>query len=147
MKIHLLILIISTGILLCGNAMAKAVKLGRSNAYSIEAFSRFAGKTELIEKKCSNECLLCEENTGNCLKCPEKKRPSQNKCIPNCYNVICKTGFSTQDSADGCCCTVLSCPDGQKKQNASCVSNCSGVSCRSGYSAQADTSGCCCKAI
>ena len=77
MKIHLLILIISAGILLCGNAMAKAVKLGRSNAYSIEAFSRFAGKTEQIEKKCSNECLLCEENTGNCLKCPEKKRPSQ----------------------------------------------------------------------
>lgn len=73
MKIHLLILIISAGILLCGNAMAKAVKLGRSNAYSIEAFSRFAGKTEQIEKSAVMNVCYVKKTRETALNVPKRK--------------------------------------------------------------------------
>lgn len=155
-------------------AEAKAVKLGRGSAYSVAADSNVntgASGTNLrkgeceVDTECSatQKCMnykcvdVCTQPTGrpgmsmaricNGQKCiPDPSRPHTFKCVDACYNVVCKSGYTTEVSGNGCCCVATSCPSGQRLQNGTCVANCSGVTCKSGYKAVSNSTGCCCKA-
>lgn len=72
--------------------------------------------------------------------------PHAFKCVDSCYNVVCKSGYTTEVSGDGCCCVATSCPSGQRLENGKCVANCTGVTCKSGYKAVSNSTGCCCEA-
>ncbi len=85
--------------------IAKAVKLGRGNAYSVAADTTVdTGKTEIAKPQCDSSCTTCDNATGKCLGCPSGKRPNANRCVDNCYNVVCKSGYTTVNTAEGCCC-------------------------------------------
>ena len=130
-----------------GQADAKAVKLGRGNAYSVAADAKLnSGKTEIAKPQCDSSCTTCDNATGKCLGCPSGKRPSGNRCVDNCYNVVCKSGYTTEVSGNSCCCVATSCPSGQRLENGKCVANCTGVTCKSGYKAVSNDTGCCCEA-
>ena len=133
-----------------GQADAKAVKLGRGNAYSVAADARLntgAGSAKVdTEKKCDSSCSSCDTTTGKCIGCPSGKRPDGSRCVDSCYNVVCKSGYTTEVSGDGCCCVATSCPSGQRLENGKCVANCTGVTCKSGYKAVSNSTGCCCEA-
>ena len=61
--------------------MAKAVKLGRGNAYSVGGQAELAGKTELIkEKPCDKNCVSCDKTTGTCSKCASGYYLYENAC-------------------------------------------------------------------
>ena len=89
-------------------ADAKAVKLGRGNAYSVAADARLntgAGSAKVdTEKKCDSSCSSCDTTTGKCIGCPSGKRPDGSRCVDSCYNVVCKSGYTTVNTAEGCCC-------------------------------------------
>ena len=91
-----------------GQADAKAVKLGRGNAYSVAADARLntgAGSAKVdTEKKCDSSCSSCDTTTGKCIGCPSGKRPDGSRCVDSCYNVVCKSGYTTVNTAEGCCC-------------------------------------------
>ena len=157
-----------------GQADAKAVKLGRGKAYSVAADSNVntgTGQTELrkgeceadtecpSDKKCMGyKCVdVCTQPTGKpgmsmaricggskCIADPVT--PHAFKCVDSCYNVVCKSGYTTEVSGDGCCCVATSCPSGQRLENGKCVANCTGVTCKSGYKAVSNSTGCCCEA-
>ena len=157
-----------------GFVIAKAVKLGRGNAYSVAADPEInigqpdvelkKGECEINEecpsdKKCmNNKCVdVCTQPTGNgisyakicgglnCILDPNT--PHAFKCVDACYNVVCKSGYTTQESSTNtCCCVPSSCPSGQRLENGKCVANCSGVVCKSGYKAVSNATGCCCEA-
>ena len=157
-----------------GQADAKAVKLGRGNAYSVAADAKLntgANNTQLKKGECetSEECPsdkkcmgykcvdVCTQPTGKpgqsmARICKGKKcvadpaTPHAFKCVDNCYNVVCKSGYTTEVSGDGCCCVATSCPSGQRLENGKCVANCTGVTCKSGYKAVSNDTGCCCEA-
>lgn len=95
--------------------IAKAVKLGRGNAYSVAADTTVdTGKTEIAKPQCDSSCTTCDNATGKCLGCPSGKRPNANRCVDNCYNVVCKSGYTTVNTAEGCCCEAESiCGNGQ----------------------------------
>lgn len=95
--------------------IAKAVKLGRGNAYSVAADTTVdTGKTEIAKPQCDDSCTTCDTTTGKCVGCPSGKRPNGNRCVDNCYNVVCKSGYTTVNTADGCCCEAESaCGAGQ----------------------------------
>ena len=51
-------------------AIAKAVKLGRGNAYSVSGMAELAGKTELTKEiPCDKNCTSCDNTTGTCSNC------------------------------------------------------------------------------
>ena len=157
-----------------GSADAKAVKLGRGNAYSVAADAKLntgTNDTQLRKGECeSNEecpsdkkCMgykcvdVCTQPTGQpgmslaricgdskCIADPNT--PHAFKCVDNCYNVVCKSGYTTEVTSDGCCCVATSCPSGQRLENGKCVANCTGVTCKSGYKAVSNSTGCCCEA-
>ena len=89
-------------------ADAKAVKLGRGNAYSVAADTNLntgAGSAKVdTEKKCDSSCSSCDTTTGKCIGCPSGKRPDGSRCVDSCYNVVCKSGYTTVNTAEGCCC-------------------------------------------
>ena len=91
-----------------GQADAKAVKLGRGNAYSVAADTNLntgAGSAKVdTEKKCDSSCSSCDTTTGKCIGCPSGKRPDGSRCVDSCYNVVCKSGYTTVNTAEGCCC-------------------------------------------
>ena len=132
-----------------GPANAKAVKLGRGNAYSVAADTSLntgAGSTKVdTEKKCDSSCSTCDTTTGKCIGCPSGKRPDGSRCVDSCYNIVCKSGYTTEVTSDGCCCVATSCPSGQRLENGKCVANCTGVTCKSGYTAVSNSTGCCCE--
>ena len=157
-----------------GQAEAKAVKLGRGNAYSVAADAKInsnASQAEFRKGECeSNEecpsdqkCMgykcvdVCTQPTGQpgmslaricggskCIADPNT--PHAFKCVDSCYNVVCKSGYTTEVTSDGCCCVATSCPSGQRLENGKCVANCTGVTCKSGYKAVSNSTGCCCEA-
>ena len=157
-----------------GQADAKAVKLGRGNAYSVAADANLntgANDTQLkkgecetneecpSDKKCMGyKCVdVCTQPTprpgmtmaricggSKCIADPNT--PHAFKCVDSCYNVVCKSGYTTEVSGDGCCCVATSCPSGQRLENGKCVANCTGVTCKSGYKAVSNSTGCCCEA-
>ena len=168
-------LLLVAGLLLAvpyGQAEAKAVKLGRGNAYSVAADANVntgASGTQLkkgecetneecpSDKKCMGyKCVdVCTQPTGKpgmaricrgskCIADPNT--PHAFKCVDNCYNVVCKSGYTTEVTSDGCCCVATSCPSGQRLENGKCVANCTGVTCKSGYKAVSNSTGCCCEA-
>lgn len=156
-----------------GRADAKAVKLGRGNAYSVAADANVntrAGGTQLrkgeceadtecpSDKKCMGyKCVdVCTQPTGNgirygricggskCIADPDT--PHAFKCVDSCYNVVCKSPrYTTEVSGDSCCCVAISCPSGQRLENSKCVANCTGVTCKSGYKTVSNSTGCCCE--
>ena len=64
--------------------IAKAVKLGRGNAYSVAADTTVdTGKTEIAKPQCDSSCTTCDNATGKCLGCPSGKRPTANRCVDN----------------------------------------------------------------
>ena len=155
-----------------GFVIAKAVKLGRGNAYSVAADPEInigqpdvelkKGECEINEecpsdKKCmNNKCVdVCTQPTGNgisyakiCggLNCiPDPNTPHAFKCVDACYNVTCPAGQTTSLSGSSCKCIPVSCPSGQRLDNDTCVANCSGVVCKSGYKAVSNSTGCCCE--
>lgn len=147
MKQYLLLLVGLMILAPYGQADAKAVKLGRGNTYSVAADAKLnTGKTEIAKPQCDSSCTTCDNATGKCLGCPSGKRPSGNRCVDNCYNVVCKSGYTTEVSGNGCCCVATSCPSGQRLENGKCVANCTGVTCKSGYKAVSNSTGCCCEA-
>ena len=133
--------------------IAKAVKLGRGNAYSVAADTTVdAGKTEIAKPQCDSSCTTCDNATGKCLGCPSGKSPSGNRCVDNCYNVVCKSGYTTVNTAEGCCCEAESiCGAGQIYNTTigKCVEciNGANITCGSGaYSSYYRiTNGTCCK--
>lgn len=156
-----------------GEAEAKVAKLGRGRAYSIATDSTVntgAGKTELrkgecesneecsSDKKCMNyKCVdVCTQPTGNGIsyaricagqKCvADPSTPHTFMCVDGCYNVVCKSGYTTEVTSTGCCCVATSCPSGQRLESGTCVANCTGVTCKSGYKAVSSSTGCCCEA-
>lgn len=61
--------------------LAKAVKLGRGNAYSVSGQAELAGKTELTkEKPCDKNCVSCDKTTGTCSKCASGYYLYENAC-------------------------------------------------------------------
>lgn len=156
-----------------GPADAKAVKLGRGNAYSVAADANLntgMNDTQLRKGECeSNEecpsdkkCMgykcvdVCTQPTpkpgmtmaricggSKCIADPNT--PHAFKCVDSCYNVVCKSGYTTEVTSDGCCCVATSCPSGQRLENGKCVANCTGVTCKSGYKAVSNSTGCCCE--
>ena len=61
--------------------MAKAVKLGRGNAYSVSGQAELAGKTELTKEiPCDKNCTSCDKTTGTCSKCAGGYYLNNNKC-------------------------------------------------------------------
>lgn len=150
-------------------AEAKAVKLGRGNAYSVAADSNVntgSSDTELRKGQCESneECGVTQKCVGyKCVdvcsqpagqmgqicqggKCiADPSTPHAFKCVDACYNVVCKSGYTTEISSNGCCCVASSCPSGQRLENGKCVANCSGVTCKSGYKAVSNATGCCCE--
>ena len=156
-----------------GQADAKAVKLGRGNAYSVAADANLntgANDTQLkkgecetneecpSDKKCMGyKCVdVCTQPTprpgmtmaricggSKCITDPDT--PHAFKCVDSCYNVVCKSGYTTEVTSNGCCCVATSCPSGQRLENGKCVANCTGVICKSGFKAVSDANGCCCK--
>lgn len=157
-----------------GEAEAKVAKLGRGRAYSVATDSQVnvgAGKTELRKGECESddECASDQKCMGyKCVSvctqptpkpgmtmariCAGKKciadpnTPHRFMCVDGCYNVVCKSGYTTEVTADGCCCVASSCPSGQRLENGKCVANCTGVTCKSGYKAVSNSTGCCCEA-
>ena len=157
-----------------GEAEAKVAKLGRGRAYSVATDSTVntgTGKTELRKGECESDdecasdqkCMgykcvsVCTQPTGRpgmslARICAGKKciadpnTPHRFMCVDGCYNVVCKSGYTTEVTADGCCCVASSCPSGQRLENGKCVANCTGVTCKSGYKAVSNSTGCCCEA-
>ena len=157
-----------------GEAEAKVAKLGRGRAYSVATDSTVntgTGKTELRKGECESddECASDQKCMGyKCVSvctqptpkpgmtmariCAGKKciadpnTPHRFMCVDGCYNVVCKSGYTTEVTADGCCCVASSCPSGQRLENGKCVANCTGVTCKSGYKAVSNSTGCCCEA-
>lgn len=61
--------------------LARAVKLGRGNAYSLSGQAELAGKTELTkEKPCDKNCVSCDKTTGTCSKCASGYYLYENAC-------------------------------------------------------------------
>lgn len=121
---------------------AKAVKLGRGNAYSVAADTKLnngAGSAKVdAEKKCDSSCSTCDTATGKCIGCPTGKRPDGARCVDNCYNVTCAdTKFTTVNTGTSCCCETN--PD-TAPDPITCPANCTECSsssqctvCDSGY--------------
>ena len=150
MKKYFLIL---AGLLLLvpdNSADAKAVKLGRGNAYSVAKDAKLAsgGSAEINTKKeCDASCTTCDTTTGQCTGCSDGKRPDGNRCVDNCYNITCKSGYTTEVSSDSCCC-VSSSPCGAmqvynevigKCVKAVCPVGCTSGMCSAGYCSKCDT--------
>ncbi|MGN1080374.1 MAG: hypothetical protein ACI4TE_09415, partial [Alphaproteobacteria bacterium] len=52
--------------------LAKAVKLGRGNAYSVAADTKINnGGTFDTDKSCDTHCAGCDKSTGKCNSCAE----------------------------------------------------------------------------
>lgn len=77
--------------------IAKAVKLGRGNAYSVVANSEINTAQNELKKG------ECEENSD----CSGNKRCINNKCVDYCYNISCIAGYTTEENSNGCCCVSL----------------------------------------
>ena len=98
--------------------IAKAVKLGRGNAYSVAVDSEInTGQNELKKGE-------CEKNSD----CSGNKRCLNNKCVDYCYNISCIAGYTTEENSNGCCCVSL-CSD----NCTICSSSGSCTQCKSGY--------------
>ena len=162
--------------------IAKAVKLGRGNAYSVAADANLntgTNDTQLRKGECeSNEecpsdkkCMgykcvdVCTQPTGQpgmslaricggkkCIADPNT--PHSFMCVDGCYNVVCKSGYTTEESSKGCCCEedTPTCsaaqvyhPTLKKCVAAVCPANCADMcskgyctSCKSGYTLGSD---------
>lgn len=123
-------------------ALAKAVKLGRGNAYSVAADAKLnngAGSAKVdTEKKCDSSCSTCDTATGKCIGCPKGKRPDGARCVDNCYNVTCSdTKFTTVNTGTSCCCETdpdaapdpITCP----VNCTACSSSSQCTACNNGY--------------
>lgn len=78
--------------------IAKAVKLGRGNAYSVAADSEINTAQNELKKG------ECEKNSD----CSGNKRCINNKCVDYCYNISCIAGYTTEENSNGCCCVSVS---------------------------------------
>lgn len=150
MKKYFLIL---AGLLLLvpdNSADAKAVKLGRGKAYSVATDAKLAsgGNAKInTGKECDASCTTCDTTTGQCAGCSDGKRPDGNRCVDNCYNITCKSGYTTEVSSDSCCCvSSSSCGTLQvynevigKCVEAVCPLGCGSGMCSAGYCSKCDT--------
>ena len=100
--------------------LAKAVKLGRGNSYSVAADPKL--NTDLPGSEL--EKGECEKNSD----CSGNKRCVNNKCVDYCYNISCIAGYTTEETSNGCCCVSL-CSD----NCAVCSSSGKCTQCNSGY--------------
>ena len=132
--------------------LAKAVKLGRGRAYSVAADSNVntgTGQTELRKGECesNDECpsdKKCNTYTNQCVSVcvpvappgmskarpcggqtciADPDQPHSFKCVDNCYNVVCKSGYTTEVTSDGCCCVAdtPTCSAGTFPNNGTCT--------------------------
>ena len=112
------------------------------------------------DKKCMNyECVpVCTQpqaqdgksmaricNGKQCVYDPNGTPHTFTCLVDSCQSVTCKSGYTTEESSNGCCCVRTSCDSGQRLVNGECVDNCSGVSCISGYKAVSKSDSCCCE--
>ena len=116
--------------------LAKAVKLGRGNAYSVTAHAKISAWETGID--CHDQCKSCDTTTGTCsvcntgyylqnnicITCPANAQcdngldyvcantfyKSRDECINICSNITCVDGTLPVASADKCCCPVNACP-------------------------------------
>ena len=154
--------------------IAKAVKLGRGSSSAFSGQQTIAPpaqgtKVKLYECETNEECPtdkkcmgykcvdVCTQPTGNGISyariCAGKKcildpdTPHAFKCVDSCYNISCKSGYTTELTSNGCCCVPSSCPSGQRVEGYACVNNCAGVNCINGYFAVSSSKGCCCEPL
>lgn len=117
--------------------VAKAVKLGRGNAYSITSETTIStgntGTEVNKEKKCESTCSDCNKSTGLCNTCQSGYYLENGKCVSCPANASCSNGLT------------FTCNDYYYKSGTSCVSICNGVTCKSGYEAVSKASSCCCE--
>ena len=170
MKKHLLLL---AGLMILapyGQADAKAVKLGRGNAYSVAADTNVnagASGTQINDTECSSNKDCPNDKTCSSYKCisvcappfagavppcagliciTDPVTPHAFKCVDRCYNFVCNPGYTTNLTSSGDCeCIPASCPAGQRLSGNQCVDNCTGISCKSGYEPVSNDTGCCCE--
>lgn len=158
-----------------GEADAKAVKLGRGNSYSVAidtSVNTSANETQVrrgecesneecaADKKCMNyKCVdVCTQpqaqdgksmaricNGKQCVYDPNGTPHTFTCLVDSCQSVTCKSGYTTEESSNGCCCVRTSCDSGQRLVNGECVDNCSGVKCATGYNAISKSDRCCCE--
>ncbi len=116
--------------------IAKAVKLGRGNAYFISVPMEISALKS--GKDCHEKCKTCDRTTGlcsacdtgyylqnnTCISCPENAKcengqtyvcedtfyKKDDECINICSNVKCIDGISPAVFADRCCCNPSNCP-------------------------------------
>ncbi|MBP3402932.1 MAG: hypothetical protein J6L82_03370 [Alphaproteobacteria bacterium] len=117
--------------------IAKAVKLGRGNAYSVAADAKInngggGGKIN-TEKTCDSNCVDCNTSTGNCKSCAEGYYLKNGKCTSCPSNATCSNG------------EAFICKDYYYKSGNSCLAICSNVSCKSGYKTVGAADSCCCE--
>lgn len=116
--------------------VAKAVKLGRGNSYSVATDSTVnTGQGGQIEtkKECSANCADCNTSTGKCNTCDSGYYLDNGKCVSCPSNASCSNGLS------------FTCNDYYYKSGNSCVGICNGVTCKSGYKAVSKATSCCCE--
>lgn len=111
--------------------VAKAVKLGRGNAYSTVGLNSLRPETSLA-KDCDPNCLSCDETTGVCSKCKSDRYLKNNLCMVCPDNAVCYGDSS------------FSCNDEYYQSSNQCISICTGVRCVSGTTATPTNNRCCC---
>ena len=115
--------------------LAKAVKLGRGNAYSVAADTKINnGGTFDTDKSCDTHCAGCDKSTGKCNSCAEGYYLKNSKCVICPANASCANG------------DTFICEDYYYKSGDSCLPVCSGVICKTGYKTAAAADSCCCTA-
>ena len=116
-----------------GFIIAKAVKLGRGRAYSIDGTSTLnSGKTEL-SKNCDKNCADCNTDTGTCSACKSGYYLLNGSCKTCPANATCDGGND------------YVCYSQYRKTSSGWLGICSGVTCKSGFTAVAHASSCCCE--
>ncbi len=97
--------------------IAKAVKLGRGNAYSVSANANLntgAGKTEIATKvDCDANCSKCDTTTGTCSACLPGRYLSNNLCL-SCSGISVANGSCSACSGSNNC-TAVTCNSGYYK--------------------------------
>lgn len=111
--------------------VAKAVKLGRGNAYSTGGLNSLRPETSLA-KDCDPNCLSCDQTTGVCSKCKSGRYLKNNLCMVCPDNAVCPGDSS------------FSCDTSYRKAGETCLGMCSDVSCKTGFSTVIKSDRCCC---
>lgn len=100
MKKHLLLL---AGVLILAPddpVEAKAVKLGRGNAYSVAADAKINTGASADKKNATVLVQHAIQRWENALTARRENGPTPP--VDNCYNVTCKDGYTTKVTSDGC---------------------------------------------